>query len=419
MISGRIRHRGWSSTFDNPEFQRDDGSALLHAGRIVPVYRLTAGADRGAPPSRDPRRAGPARRISRVPARGDPRGRGADRRSVTRSSRRTTRRHSKAATQRCAGSPSTSCSRSSWAWSRGDGSARGPARRRCRSTTPTDAEVRATLEAGIGARAGREVQLTDDQVAAIADVRRDLAGEVPMLRLLQGDVGSGKTAVAAYAMAGIARLGLAVGAARPDRPARAPARRDRRRPARAARRPPDAADGLAQRAGHGLGARAHRIGPGGRRRRDPRTAPGARRVLEPRPRRRRRAASVRRRATGRPRAQGPRRGRPARAAHDGDPDPAHARPGAVRGPRRVGPADAAVRPSPDPDRDPAPRRARGRLGRRCARRPRPGIGRSWSCRWSRRATTRREPRRQRPRRRSSSGWARCSRRYASASCTAA
>ena len=43
VISGRVKHRGWSIVFDNPEFQRDDGSALLHAGRIVPVYRLTAG----------------------------------------------------------------------------------------------------------------------------------------------------------------------------------------------------------------------------------------------------------------------------------------------------------------------------------------------------------------------------------------
>ena len=43
VISGKIRHRGFTTTLDNPEFQPDDGSALLHAGRIVPVYRLTAG----------------------------------------------------------------------------------------------------------------------------------------------------------------------------------------------------------------------------------------------------------------------------------------------------------------------------------------------------------------------------------------
>ncbi|MEO7665132.1 MAG: hypothetical protein ABIV26_08380, partial [Candidatus Limnocylindrales bacterium] len=43
VVSGKVRHFGRSLTLDNPEFQPDDGSALLHAGRIVPFYRLTAG----------------------------------------------------------------------------------------------------------------------------------------------------------------------------------------------------------------------------------------------------------------------------------------------------------------------------------------------------------------------------------------
>ncbi|HTU23428.1 MAG TPA: ATP-dependent DNA helicase RecG, partial [Gemmataceae bacterium] len=43
-------------------------------------------------------------------------------------------------------------------------------------------------------------RLTGDQDRAVADVCRDLAGEKPMQRLLQADVGAGKTAVAVYAL---------------------------------------------------------------------------------------------------------------------------------------------------------------------------------------------------------------------------
>jgi ATP-dependent DNA helicase RecG len=49
--------------------------------------------------------------------------------------------------------------------------------------------------------------LTGDQSTAVEAVTADLASERPMRRLLQGDVGSGKTAVAAVAMALAARAG--------------------------------------------------------------------------------------------------------------------------------------------------------------------------------------------------------------------
>src|SRR6185436_4871125 len=48
------------------------------------------------------------------------------------------------------------------------------------------------------------IRLTDDQTAALAAIRADLAQERPMMRLLQGDVGSGKTALAALALAFVA-----------------------------------------------------------------------------------------------------------------------------------------------------------------------------------------------------------------------
>ena len=49
--------------------------------------------------------------------------------------------------------------------------------------------------------------LTGDQSAAVAAIAEDLASERPMRRLLQGDVGSGKTAVAAVALASAVRAG--------------------------------------------------------------------------------------------------------------------------------------------------------------------------------------------------------------------
>ncbi len=57
--------------------------------------------------------------------------------------------------------------------------------------------VSAKLDGRIRARL--PFKLTAAQDRAVAEIARDLAGAEPMNRLLQGDVGSGKTAVAAYA----------------------------------------------------------------------------------------------------------------------------------------------------------------------------------------------------------------------------
>jgi len=72
-------------------------------------------------------------------------------------------------------------------------------------------EVERGIAAGLqpdeqGARPER-ASLTADQRAALDAVRGDLGSGRPMMRLIQGDVGSGKTAVAAVAMAIIARGG--------------------------------------------------------------------------------------------------------------------------------------------------------------------------------------------------------------------
>src|SRR5256714_3672399 len=51
-------------------------------------------------------------------------------------------------------------------------------------------------------------ELTPHQQSAIAEIDADLAGSTPMQRLLQGDVGSGKTVVALYALLRAVENGL-------------------------------------------------------------------------------------------------------------------------------------------------------------------------------------------------------------------
>ncbi len=70
-----------------------------------------------------------------------------------------------------------------------------------------DARLRTAIAAGLSRRVGREVALTADQSIAMDTVRDDVGRRTPMLRLIQGDVGSGKTAVAAYALGLAARSG--------------------------------------------------------------------------------------------------------------------------------------------------------------------------------------------------------------------
>ncbi|MHB8399116.1 MAG: helicase-related protein, partial [Candidatus Limnocylindrales bacterium] len=70
-----------------------------------------------------------------------------------------------------------------------------------------DRRVRAGVLAGLRRRIGRTVDFTADQDLAMTAVRDDLGRAEAMLRLLQGDVGSGKTAVAAHALALVALAG--------------------------------------------------------------------------------------------------------------------------------------------------------------------------------------------------------------------
>src|SRR4051812_31072848 len=208
IVSGKLKHFGRKLTIDNPDFQpvgRDD--ELLHVGRIVPVYRLTAGltAARLRIAMRDALdRAGDAypeylpegirEELALVPI---------------------------ATALEAAHYPSTFEGR--------DAALRRLAydellalqlgmvgRRRARGrdaaerlVVERDAEgtLRTSVLAAIRRKAGPDVALTRDQDAAIDAIRDDLRRPTPMLRLLQGDVGSGKTAVAAWTLGAAALAG--------------------------------------------------------------------------------------------------------------------------------------------------------------------------------------------------------------------
>jgi len=79
-------------------------------------------------------------------------------------------------------------------------------RRRARQISP--APVVAPGEASERLLAALPFTLTGAQTQAVAEIRRDLASGEQMGRLLQGDVGSGKTAVAALALADAAASGF-------------------------------------------------------------------------------------------------------------------------------------------------------------------------------------------------------------------
>lgn len=207
VVSGRLRRRGWVQSLDNPDFAPLDGSAMLHAGRIVPVYRLTAGltaARLRAAMRAALDRAGAAYE-EYLPGRIiDDEGLGPIGNAIEQAHFPTDFPDRDAALRRLAFDELLALQLGM------------VVRRRQRGRSPgravvvddaADARIRLGLEAALSRRLGRTIALTGDQEAAIAAIRSDLAEPSPMLRLVQGDVGSGKTAVAAYALAAVALAG--------------------------------------------------------------------------------------------------------------------------------------------------------------------------------------------------------------------
>ncbi|HET7472595.1 MAG TPA: ATP-dependent DNA helicase RecG [Candidatus Limnocylindrales bacterium] len=209
VVSGKLKRFGRRLTLDNPDFQpvgRDD--EMLHVGRIVPVYRLTAGLT--------------ATRLRMAMREALDRAGDAYPEYLPPDVRETEALEGIAAALEAAHYPSTFEGRDA-ALRRlafdellalqlgmvGRRRQRGrDAARQIRTDDDADATIRAALTGAISRKLGHAVALTPDQDRAVSEIRSDLARPTPMLRLLQGDVGSGKTAVAAWALAAAARAGL-------------------------------------------------------------------------------------------------------------------------------------------------------------------------------------------------------------------
>ena len=209
IVSGKLKHFGRKRTLDNPDFQpegRDD--ELLHVGRIVPVYRLTAGitANRLRVAIREALdRAGhdypeylpgDLRERELLAPIGD---------ALEQAHYPSTFEGRDGALRRMAFDELLALQIGMVGRRRQRGR---DAARPVEIADTVDAVLREAVRASIGRKLEREVALTPDQDAAIAEIRGDLGRATPMLRLLQGDVGSGKTAVAAYALAAAARAGM-------------------------------------------------------------------------------------------------------------------------------------------------------------------------------------------------------------------
>jgi ATP-dependent DNA helicase RecG len=209
IVSGKLKHFGRKLTLDNPDFQPVGAEGeMLHVGRIVPIYRLTAGltAARLRIAMREALdRAGshyaeylPAPILAEQSLEGIAH-------ALEDAHYPSTFEGRDEALRRLAFDELLALQLGMVGRRRQRGR---DAARPIGIDDAGDAALRASLTGSLGRKLERDVFLTVDQDRAIGAIRDDLARETPMLRLLQGDVGSGKTAVAAWALAAAARSGL-------------------------------------------------------------------------------------------------------------------------------------------------------------------------------------------------------------------
>ena len=209
VVSGRLKRFGRRWTIDNPEFQAVEGDGeVLHAGRIVPVYRLTAGltAARLRVAIREALdRAGDAYPEYLPPDLRQEEGLVGIAEALESAHYPESFERRDAALHRLAFDELLALQLGMVMRRRARGADRAPT---IHLNDANDEAIRAALVEALSSKVGQPVSLTPDQDAAIDAIKIDLAGYNPMLRLLQGDVGSGKTAVAAYALAAAAKAGF-------------------------------------------------------------------------------------------------------------------------------------------------------------------------------------------------------------------
>ncbi|MFM8403629.1 MAG: ATP-dependent DNA helicase RecG [Candidatus Limnocylindrus sp.] len=212
VASGRVKAIGWRAQLEAPEFSTLEAGESVNAGRIVPIYRLTKGVtalslraavrqviDRFGPELSDPLPPGVLSRHGLMPLAS----------ALTEAHWPSEFEQRDAALRRLAFDELLAVQLSL-------------VRRRRRRAKGAAQSVkisqrkRAEIEEAIRHGLRREgdnspaPSWTPDQSAAIDAILQDLATGEPMLRLLQGDVGTGKTAVALVAAAATARAGLQI-----------------------------------------------------------------------------------------------------------------------------------------------------------------------------------------------------------------
>jgi ATP-dependent DNA helicase RecG len=194
VVSGKVTFRGWRPQFTSPEFS-PIGHESIHTARVVPIYRLVGGVtqrrvrellarvlERALPAVEDPLR--PAERGDLPPLDDALRAAHFPEEAAD----------VPAALDRLAFDELLAL-QLAMAQAR-----EARAGQRAASISVGGEELRALIGA-------LPFELTGDQRHAIDEIVADLGSDEPMRRLLQGDVGSGKTAVAAVALAAVVRAG--------------------------------------------------------------------------------------------------------------------------------------------------------------------------------------------------------------------